>query len=107
MTTELPVDPGLVQEAAALDIGTATKRHGELVEQIDRANRLYHVEDAPEISDAEYDQLFRQLVALETALSASSNRDELEQIIARGAGVVPGAGIRPGSATGQRPTLGR
>jgi DNA ligase (NAD+) len=67
MTTELPVDPGLVEEAAALDIDTATKRHAALVEQVDRANRLYHVEDAPEISDAEYDELFRQLVALETA----------------------------------------
>ena len=38
-----------------------------LAAQIDRANELYHVEDAPEISDAEYDQLFRELVALETA----------------------------------------
>ena len=35
--------------------------------QIDRANELYHVEDAPELTDAEYDQLFRELVALETA----------------------------------------
>ena len=35
--------------------------------QVERANRLYHEEDAPELSDAEYDQLFRELVALETA----------------------------------------
>jgi twitching motility protein PilT len=49
----------------------------------------------------------RRLVTMETALAASSNRDELEQIIARGAGVVPGAGVRPNPATGQRPTLGR
>jgi DNA ligase (NAD+) len=34
---------------------------------IERANRLYHTEDAPEITDAEYDRLFRELVDLETA----------------------------------------
>ncbi len=30
-------------------------------------NRLYHVEDSPEISDGEYDRLFRRLVELEKA----------------------------------------
>jgi len=34
---------------------------------IERANRLYHEEDAPELSDAEYDRLFRELGDLETA----------------------------------------
>ena len=67
MTSELPVDASLVEEATALDIETAAARHATLVEQIERANRLYHVEDAPEISDAEYDQLFHRLVALEAA----------------------------------------
>jgi DNA ligase (NAD+) len=42
-------------------------RHAELAEVIDRANRLYYQEDAPELSDAEYDAQFRELVALETA----------------------------------------
>jgi DNA ligase (NAD+) len=36
-----------------------------LREQIERANRAYYVNDAPEISDAEYDRLFRELQALE------------------------------------------
>jgi DNA ligase (NAD+) len=62
-----PVDPALVADAAALDLDAATARHASLAAQIDRANELYHGQDAPEISDAEYDQLFRQLVALETA----------------------------------------
>src|SRR6187200_1943638 len=62
-----PVDPALVDAAAALDADAAAARHADLAAQVDRANRLYHEEDAPEISDAEYDQLFRQLVALETA----------------------------------------
>src|SRR5262245_32622430 len=55
---------------AALAPDAAESRHDELVAAIERANRLYHVDDAPEISDAEYDQLFRELVALETAFPA-------------------------------------
>ncbi len=44
----------------------------------------------------------RRLVTLETAMAASSLKDELEQMISRGAGVVPGAGMqRPGA--GVRP----
>lgn len=35
--------------------------------QLERANRAYHELDAPEISDAEYDVLFRRLQALEAA----------------------------------------
>ncbi len=40
----------------------------------------------------------KRLITLETAMSASSQKDELEQMIARGAGVVAGAGLhqRPG-----------
>jgi DNA ligase (NAD+) len=38
-----------------------------LRETIERHNRLYHAKDAPEISDAEYDALFRELQALEAA----------------------------------------
>src|SRR6476620_9295200 len=68
MTIALPpVDPELVEAASQLDIEAATARHTTLAAQIDRANELYYGQDAPEISDAEYDQLFRELVALETA----------------------------------------
>ena len=38
-----------------------------LREQIERANNAYYINDAPEISDAEYDRLFRELQALEAA----------------------------------------
>jgi DNA ligase (NAD+) len=38
-----------------------------LREQIERANTAYYVLDAPEISDAEYDRLFRELQALEAS----------------------------------------
>jgi len=37
----------------------------KLREKIERHNRLYYVEDAPQITDAEYDALFRELEALE------------------------------------------
>ena len=36
-----------------------------LREQIERANHAYYINDAPEISDAEYDRLFRELQAFE------------------------------------------
>jgi twitching motility protein PilT len=45
----------------------------------------------------------RKLINLETALNASSNREELQEMINRGAGVVPGAGLgRAGSHAGVR-----
>jgi DNA ligase (NAD+) len=47
--------------------GGAAQRAARLREQIDRANHAYYVLDAPEISDAEYDRLFRELQALEEA----------------------------------------
>ncbi len=68
MTIQLPpVDPALVEAASRLDIATATLRHATLAAQVDDANERYYAEDAPDLSDAEYDALFRELVALETA----------------------------------------
>ena len=46
--------------------GGAAERVLRLREQIDRANHAYYILDAPEITDAEYDTLFRELQALET-----------------------------------------
>jgi twitching motility protein PilT len=46
----------------------------------------------------------KRLITLEAAMNASSLKDELEQIIARGAGVVAGAGMqRPGAGLPNRP----
>ena len=45
----------------------ARERAAALRQQIDQANHAYYVLDAPTISDAEYDQLFRELQSLETA----------------------------------------
>ena len=42
------------------------KRAAELRELIQYHNTRYYVYDSPEISDAEYDRLLRELQALET-----------------------------------------
>jgi len=42
-----------------------TERYRQLCREIHRHNRLYHGLDTPEISDAEFDQLFRELQRLE------------------------------------------
>ncbi|MBI1757502.1 MAG: NAD-dependent DNA ligase LigA [Fimbriimonas ginsengisoli] len=47
--------------------GPLADRAAELRKLIERHNRLYHQLDAPEISDSEYDALFRELVELESA----------------------------------------
>jgi len=50
----------------------------------------------------------KRMITLDTAMSASSLKDELEQMIARGAGVVAGAGMnRPGAGLPNRPPLTR
>jgi DNA ligase (NAD+) len=67
---QLPVDSRLVAAAAALDPEAAAARHANLSESLHRANRLYYEEDAPELPDAEYDGLLRELVALEAAFPA-------------------------------------
>ncbi len=58
---------------------TAAGRVEELREQIERANRRYYTHDAPEISDAEYDRLFRELQSLESEYPALASPDSPTQ----------------------------
>jgi DNA ligase (NAD+) len=44
-----------------------SRRAGELRDQLQRHAHLYYVLDAPQIPDAEYDRLFRELQAIEAA----------------------------------------
>ena len=57
----------------------ASQRDRDRVEQlrreIERHNVLYHAQDAPEISDAEYDRLFRELADLEAKYPHLAARD--------------------------------
>ncbi|QJB57874.1 NAD-dependent DNA ligase LigA [Pseudodesulfovibrio sp. zrk46] len=48
-----------------MTVSDVEKRVVLLREKIEHHNHCYYVLDAPEISDAEYDELFRELVALE------------------------------------------
>src|ERR1035437_119118 len=68
--SNLPVDPALAEAALAGAAAAAAARHAELSAEVERANRLYYLEDAPELSDADYDARFRELVALEKAFPA-------------------------------------
>ncbi|HYN70528.1 MAG TPA: NAD-dependent DNA ligase LigA, partial [Candidatus Eisenbacteria bacterium] len=82
----LPVDPDLVGAAAALDPEAAARRHAEIAGSVRSANERYYVDDAPEISDAEYDAQLRELVALEAAFPALITPDSPTQQV----GVTPG-----------------
>ena len=57
---DLPDPTALTEEEARREVA-------RLRPEIDRHNRLYHAESAPEISDSAYDALFRRLLALEAA----------------------------------------
>ncbi|MRR57990.1 MAG: hypothetical protein EG824_07255, partial [Deltaproteobacteria bacterium] len=44
---------------------SAESRMVQLRSEIERHNRLYYLHDSPEITDAEYDAFFRELLELE------------------------------------------
>jgi DNA ligase (NAD+) len=48
-----------------MDHNQARERHQDLCRRISHHNYLYHVLDQPEISDAQYDRLFRELLDIE------------------------------------------
>jgi DNA ligase (NAD+) len=75
----LPVAAEAVEAARALGEDSARRRRDGLVPIIRRANEMYYVADAPELSDAEYDRLMRELVALETAFPALVTPDSPTQ----------------------------
>ncbi len=55
------------------------KRAEELRRVLERANQLYYIADQPEISDAEYDRLFRELQALEAEHPSLASHDSPTQ----------------------------
>lgn len=62
-----------------MDVDAAAARAAELREQIAHHDRLYYELDEPEIPDAEYDRLFRELQALEQQFPALRTPDSPTQ----------------------------
>src|SRR6266446_4073212 len=56
--------------------------HKRLVEEISRHDKLYHEQDAPEISDAEYDKLRQRLKAIEERLPELADMSSPTQRVA-------------------------
>jgi DNA ligase (NAD+) len=59
----------------------AAARLAELAAEIARHNRLYHGDDAPEISDAAYDALMRENIAIEAAFPDLVRADSPSRLV--------------------------
>src|SRR5690242_5320802 len=59
----------------------AAERLAFLAAKIARHNRLYHTEDAPEISDADYDALVRENAAIEAAFPHLVRADSPSRLV--------------------------
>lgn len=68
----------------------AKVRHAELVKEIRRHDGLYYTQDAPEIADAAYDKLRRELEALEEQYPALKTADSPTQTV----GAAPSRGFK-------------
>ncbi|MGZ8361815.1 MAG: NAD-dependent DNA ligase LigA, partial [Allosphingosinicella sp.] len=68
-------------DAAQLDETGAAAELERLAAEIARHNRLYHTDDAPEISDAEYDALVRRNTALEVRFPHLVREDSPSRIV--------------------------
>ena len=62
-----------------MDSLDAKVRHSDLVKEIRHHNNLYYNQDAPEISDAAYDELFQELLAIEEQYPDLRTKDSPSQ----------------------------
>ncbi|MEI9984502.1 MAG: NAD-dependent DNA ligase LigA [Aliidongia sp.] len=75
---------------AALTEEEAAEAIGELIAAITYYGQKYHVEDAPEIDDSEYDALYNRLAAIETRFPELVREDSPTRKV----GAAPAAGFR-------------
>jgi len=73
-----------LSSAAVGEWAELTERYAQLVEAINRANHLYYVLDAPEITDAEYDRLMEELRAIESEHPELQSPDSPTQRVGAG-----------------------
>ena len=71
----------------------ATERVAQLREEIARHNRAYYVEDAPLIPDADYDDLVRELRALEAAHPELRRLDSVTESVGASVATTPFAPV--------------
>jgi DNA ligase (NAD+) len=65
--------------AESLSLAEASKEHARLAAEIAEHDRRYYAEDAPTVSDAEYDALRRRYTALEKAHPSLADADSLSR----------------------------
>ena len=70
-----PAGPDGGVPVAALSAAEAAAEWQRIADQVERANRAYHTEDAPEISDADYDALKRRLQEIEARFPKLARAD--------------------------------
>ena len=68
----------------------ATARHAELVKQIEVADKAYYQDDAPDLSDADYDALRAELLEIEEKYPKLANAQSPSQKV----GAKPAAGFK-------------
>ena len=73
------------------ELGRARKRADKLRAELEHHINLYHVQDRPEISDADYDRLYEQLAELEDSYPELVTPDSPTQRV----GAPPAEGFRP------------
>jgi DNA ligase (NAD+) len=82
-------EPAIPPDVDALDAATAADEHARLGAQIERHRALYYLDDAPEITDADYDALERRLRAIEARFPALASA----QSPSRTVGSAPASGF--------------